>query len=290
MLEIILSIVSLISILIIGIVLYFMYKNINNKVSDRMNSIVDQINKTHKYEYDFDEHQNQNIKNIDYNVTSTYKNLLNLQNNVQYLENTYVSKDEIISNLHVDKLDASRINIANNTNSNNIIFEAGRTADNSNVGFSAINFNGYYDKVDKLINKNKSRWRIYADQTSNNDLLSIDQYNGSNINKYISMNNGITSLHDNINIVNSYSNMDYVNTNIAQIVNDNSIINQLLIVGNKSADGYNHNVGIANNLGVYGDSTIYGHSKIFGNSTVRGTFCIGDTCITEADLQKIKNL
>lgn len=282
MLEIILSIVSLISIVIIGIVLYFIYKNLNDKVSDRMSNIVDQINNTHKYEFDFDTHQNENIKNIDYNVTTTYKNLLNLQNNVKYLENTYVPRDELVNGIQTNNLNTATINIANNTSSNNIIFEAGRSTDNNNIGFSAINFNGYYDKEDKIIDKNKSRWRIYADQTSNNDSFSIDQYDGTNLNKYIWMNNDIISLNnDTTRILNGSSNINFNSSTMSHIVNDNDHLKQLLIVGNKSADNSNFNVGIVDNLGVYGDSTF------LGNASVAGKFCIGNTCITESNLKKV---
>lgn len=281
MLEIILSIVSLISIVIIGIVLYFIYKNINEKVNDRMNSIVDQINNTHKYEFDFDNHQNDNIKNIDYNVTNTYKNLLNLQNNVKYLENTYVPKDELMNDIKTNNVNTSKLNIANNTASNNIVFEAGRSTDNNNIGFSAINFNGYYDKEDKIIDNNKSRWRIYADQTSNNDSFSIDQYDGTKLSKYIWMNDGIMSLNnDNLRILNTSSNIDFNSSTMSHIVNDTDYLKQLLIVGNKSADG-DYNVGIADNLGVYGDATF------LGNANVSGKFCIGNTCITESNLKKV---
>lgn len=73
----------------------------------------------------------------------------------------------------------------NNTLSNNIIFEAGTTSDGGNPGFSAINFNGYYNGGEQRTNTSKTRWRIIANQNSTTDAFVIDQYDGSTFNHYM---------------------------------------------------------------------------------------------------------
>lgn len=90
-----------------------------------------------------------------------------------------------------------------NTPSNNVIIEGGKSSDNTNEGLSAINFNGYFSTVDQRINTAKNRWRIYVDQRSSSDHLSIDSYNGtqytyatlSNMNIGINKSNPVARLH-----------------------------------------------------------------------------------------------
>ena len=66
--------------------------------------------------------------------------------------------------------------LGNNTSQNNMYFEAGRTADGSNEGMAAINFNGMTKGgVAVLSNPQKSRWRVGVDQTANNDTWFVDQ-------------------------------------------------------------------------------------------------------------------
>ena len=70
------------------------------------------------------------------------------------------------------------VHLRNGTNSNNIIFEAGRTSDSLNEGLSSINFNGYtISGTSNVISTDKNRWRIYTDQRSTADYFGIDSYN-----------------------------------------------------------------------------------------------------------------
>lgn len=64
-------------------------------------------------------------------------------------------------------------------NSNNIVIEAGNLSDNSGVGWSAINFNGYFSTTEQRININKNRWRIGVDQRTTTDNMFIDCFNGT---------------------------------------------------------------------------------------------------------------
>lgn len=71
----------------------------------------------------------------------------------------------------------------NYPNSNNIVFEAGNIAAGgnwaANVGWSAMNFNGYTTTSNVQLNANKNRWRMVVDQRSTNDTMFIDTYNGT---------------------------------------------------------------------------------------------------------------
>jgi hypothetical protein len=97
---------------------------------------------------------------------------------------------------------AARLHLANPTtqNTNNIVFEAGTTADGLNAGWSAINWNGYYNNAETRINTGKNRWRIAVDQRSTTDSMSFDTYNGTTLttimsfltNGNVNINNGLT--------------------------------------------------------------------------------------------------
>ena len=60
--------------------------------------------------------------------------------------------------------------------SNDIVIEAGNTTSSNNIGFSAINFNGYYNNADTSINTNKCRWRMVVDQQTTSDQMFIDSF------------------------------------------------------------------------------------------------------------------
>lgn len=78
---------------------------------------------------------------------------------------------------------------AQNTTSNNVVIEGGRSSDNTNEGLSAINFNGYFSTVDQRINTAKSRWRLYVDQRSTADHVGLDSYNGAASHVYFTLSN-----------------------------------------------------------------------------------------------------
>jgi hypothetical protein len=91
----------------------------------------------------------------------------------------------------------SLVHIRNNTTSNNILIESGRTTDGANEGFSALNFNGYSLGGERRITTNKNRWRIAIDQRSNNDYLTIDAFNGSVVYNYMTFSNQNVGINTN---------------------------------------------------------------------------------------------
>ena len=82
------------------------------------------------------------------------------------------------------------LHLRNNTNQNNIIFEAGRTSDGTNEGYSSINFNGYYDGVEQRINASKNRWRVVVDQRTTTDKMFIDTFDGTTQTAIINISTG----------------------------------------------------------------------------------------------------
>lgn len=83
----------------------------------------------------------------------------------------------------------SLIHIKDNTTSNNILLEAGRTSDGTQEGFSAINFNGYSSNGDQRISVDKQRWRFKVDQTDTNEYAGVDSFDGTSEYYYITFSN-----------------------------------------------------------------------------------------------------
>ncbi len=63
--------------------------------------------------------------------------------------------------------------------SGSMFIEAGCTSDGSNIGWSAINWNGYFGQGgDKIVNPNKLRWRQVVDQRASTEKFTIDTWAG----------------------------------------------------------------------------------------------------------------
>jgi hypothetical protein len=65
--------------------------------------------------------------------------------------------------------------------SGGIYVESGTTSGGANVGWHAINFNGYYNGAERRVNTGKNRWRMYIDQQTTLDRFCFDTYDGTNI-------------------------------------------------------------------------------------------------------------
>jgi hypothetical protein len=83
----------------------------------------------------------------------------------------------------------SLMHIRNNTTSNNLLIEAGRTSEGANEGLTTINFNGYSLSGDRRITTNKNRWRLFVDQRSTAEYMGIDAFNGSTLYNYMTLSN-----------------------------------------------------------------------------------------------------
>jgi len=258
MLSVIIGTVSIILIVTTGVVLYYKDEQIKKDTQSKMQGLVDQINDSQYYEYKFDKKQDQNIKNLDQNITQVYDSVVKLQNNVKYVQENTLLKEDTKKNLNTDKstigtLKTNRTTIANNTGKNNIVFEGGRTLDGNNEGWSAMNFNGYYNNGEKRIDGNKSRWRMIADQRQGTDQMVFDQLDQNNKwHQYLMMADGTVGLNNNkLRFSNKWTGFPDNATDRSEISNDTSGFKELMIVGNKSGGG-ERRVGVWDTLNVHG--------------------------------------
>lgn len=79
-----------------------------------------------------------------------------------------------------------QLHLASGDNKNNVIIEAGTTTNGAQVGWSAINFNGYFDGTERRIDPTKSRWRFICDQRPGfPEGFSLDSFDGTNTFRYL---------------------------------------------------------------------------------------------------------
>lgn len=81
------------------------------------------------------------------------------------------------------------VHMRNLTHCNNIVLESGRFSDATSEGIAVINFNGYSSNGHRRIESAKQRWRIKVDQTSVNENMQIDRFDGSTIYNYVTLSN-----------------------------------------------------------------------------------------------------
>ncbi len=325
--ALLISIFSLMVVSTTAFILYYKTDEIRIDTFNKIQNIINQVNDSQYYGYSFDKKQEQNIKNLDANIENVHKSLLELQNNVKFLERNAVNKNDQATKVSTNLLDSTYVKtksaiIGNGTLQNNMILEAGRTSDGKNEGYSAINFNGYTEDGDKLINSKKSRWRVVTDQTSSSDKFGIDQYNPDKTSwNYMWMSDGSVTLNNNkLRISNKWTGWPNNAKDQAEISNDPSV-GKLMIVGNKSSGEGIRKVGIWDHLDVHGNQNTTGINRATNlmattrfqmdnnsafikndgymegqnirarNDLLAGNqVCIGDVCLTRNDLLKLKAL
>lgn len=89
----------------------------------------------------------------------------------------------IIGNKKADlnDVEARKLRLADDTEKNNMVFEAGRTSDGKNEGLSSINFNGQTKDGHQNFDASKMRWRLGADQRGEKDRFFLDRFGGGDL-------------------------------------------------------------------------------------------------------------
>lgn len=96
--------VSMVVVLMTSITLYMQQEKLKTDVNTKLNSVVDQINDSQLYEYNFDKQQEGNIKNVDQNISTLYDAVVEAQKNVNFLKNTTVTRDQLSQAFQSDQI------------------------------------------------------------------------------------------------------------------------------------------------------------------------------------------
>lgn len=107
----ILGSLSLLLVLVSTVVLYMQQQNIRDDVKRKMSEVVNQINDSQYYEYNFDKQQDDNLKNVDQNVTSLYEAVVDAQKNVKHLEKTALRSETLSGEISPKAISTSKLSL-----------------------------------------------------------------------------------------------------------------------------------------------------------------------------------
>lgn len=115
--------------------------------------------------------------------------------------NVTAQKDvEVKGTMNAHDIKGDKMRLANNTKKNNMVFEAGRTYDGKNEGFSALNYNGDHNHGDNNFDANKMRWRLAVDQRASKDEMFIDRFGGGGTWVPLRIKDGKIELHGKVSV------------------------------------------------------------------------------------------
>lgn len=93
--EAIVSIISLMVIATVTVILLYQNASVRDQVASNMQSVVDQINDSTYYGYQYDKKQENNIKNLDKNLQTIYKDVNSVSDQVKTMQTQYPSTSQI---------------------------------------------------------------------------------------------------------------------------------------------------------------------------------------------------
>jgi len=113
MISKILSIISLVVVLCTSIFLFFQQQKMKDEMLTKLSKVVSQINDANEYTYSYDKSQEENIKNVDTNISEMYDSLLNTQKNIKQLDNTCLKKTDQTKNVTTEETKTNVLKLGN---------------------------------------------------------------------------------------------------------------------------------------------------------------------------------
>ena len=138
--ALIISIISIVLILCIIAYIYYRHSVLSYDIESKFKHIIDKINSSTYYQYNYDLKQEENIENNDKNISLVYDSLNNLQNNVKILEKTKNTTDI----LNTNNANIQKLHLSNKW----ALTDLKDSANNDNwLGFLNKNNSGYYGGI-----------------------------------------------------------------------------------------------------------------------------------------------
>lgn len=107
----IVGLVSLVVVLTTSIVLYFETQRTKGELNKKIHNVVNQINDSQLYGYNFDKQQETNIQNVDKNITNLYDAIVEAQKNIRYIQTTVLNRDEIAKKINTGEVRAGLLKL-----------------------------------------------------------------------------------------------------------------------------------------------------------------------------------
>jgi hypothetical protein len=100
----IIGLVALVVVLSTSIVLYFETQRTKSDLNKKIHTVVNQINDSQLYGFNFDKQQEENIQNVDRNITSLYDAIIEAQKNIKFMQANIINKDDIGKKINTTEL------------------------------------------------------------------------------------------------------------------------------------------------------------------------------------------
>jgi hypothetical protein len=109
--EVVVSIVSLLVMVSVTVVLLYQNASLKDNVASNMQSVVDQINDSTYYSYQFDKKQENNIMNLDKNINTVSEDLNNVIHNVKALQIQVPTQNDISQIVKTQNVQTGAVNL-----------------------------------------------------------------------------------------------------------------------------------------------------------------------------------
>lgn len=108
------SIIGLISLVVVistSAVLYVEMQRTKSEMNKKVHSVVNQINDSQLYGYNFDKKQEENIQNVDRNIGTLYDSVVEAQKNIKYMQLTMADKEGLGKNINTSDIKTNTIRL-----------------------------------------------------------------------------------------------------------------------------------------------------------------------------------
>lgn len=107
---IIYSVVAII-LVVLAVFSYFYAESVRSDSDKKLQYVVDQINNSQYYSYNFDTEQQTNIQNLDHNINAIEKKIESIDNGLKVLNTQSLTKNDIGKSFTTDTVNAEKINV-----------------------------------------------------------------------------------------------------------------------------------------------------------------------------------
>lgn len=316
--------VSMVIVLMTSITLYMQQEKLKTDVNSKLNSVVDQINDSQLYEYNFDKQQEGNIKNVDHNISTLYDAVVEAQKNVEFLKNTTVTREDLSRAFQSDQIKTNVLSLGQKFSLSGIGDGQGnddwlRISDKTGTDYyGGLATKQIWTRDNAWLNGNTTlRGQLYIDGTTTFKGGRSD-FNPNQLSTFLPYIDGKNYIRGDTELRGKVTNVGSFESNKVKLgqrtFTEDSPLTVYSTVGKWGAS-FGSEGGLWSHFPSQDQSTYIrpgrDGSSIFigdvgasqvsigkgdtdvqvnGDVNVKGQICIDDNCITAADIMKLKNI